>query len=412
MGEAWSANLYRVLRILLGTYLAIHFVHLLPWSAEVFSSRGMMSDARSSPLFGLIPNVLALSDSPAAVAALVGAGAACGILLAIGRSDKLVAMLALYVLACLHARNPLIANPGLPYVGWLLLAHLAIPRVPRGDTHAACEWRMPQPIVVAAWIVLALSYSYSGYTKLLSPSWVSGDTIHYVLENPLARDHFVRELFLAMPQSILRALTWIVMYVELLFAPLALIPRLRAALWTTMLCVQVGFLVLLNFADLTTPMLLFHFFTFDPGWIRGARARTRETIYYDGTCGLCHALVRFTLVEDRSAHFRFAPLQGAAFAAAVSGQVRATLPDTIVVVDESGDLHIKGSAVIHVLRALGGAWGVLGVALSILPGRIVDAGYDTVGRLRQRLYAVPNGLCPVVPTALRERFERVTGPGS
>lgn len=405
MGEAWSANLYRMLRVLLGTYVAVHFMHLMPWSAEVFSNRGMLVDAHASPLFGWLPNVLAVSDSPAAVVTLTLTGAVGGVLLALGRFDRIAAVVVVYVLACLYARNPLIANPGLPYVGWMLLAHLAIPPVPRHDASAAVEWRMPRPIYVAAWIVLALSYSYSGYTKLLSPSWVSGDTVALVLQNPLARDHVLRELLLVTPESVLRGVTWAILYVELLFAPLALIPRLRPLLWTIMLGVQLGFLVLLNFADLTAPMLLFHFLTFDPAWIRSKRGMTRETVYYDGACGLCHRLVRFTLAEDRSGHFRYAPLQGSAYADALPADVRAGMSDSIVVVDGAGRLHVKGRAVVHVLHALGGAWRLPGMLLSVLPKRLVDWGYDSVGSVRHRMFARPAGLCPVVPPALRERFQ-------
>ena len=112
--------------------------------------------------------------------------------------------------------------------------------------------------------VLALSYSYSGYTKLLSPSWVSGDTVAYVLQNPLARDWWLRDLFLSLPSEILTGITWFILVIELLYAPLALIAKLRPWLWNSMLLVQFGFLMLLDFPDLTFGMLVFHLLTFDP----------------------------------------------------------------------------------------------------------------------------------------------------
>ena len=403
MTNHWTAGHYTFFRVLLGAYLFVHFVHLLPWSAELFSNRGMLREAGASPLFHLFPSVLQFSDSPATVIALLVAGACCAVLLIAGRDDKPAALAMWYVLACLYARNPLIANPGLPYLGWMLLAHLF---VPAASLKTIGVWAMPRPIYVAAWVVLALSYSYSGYTKLLSPSWVSGDTIQYVLENPLARDWFLRELFLALPNGALRALTWIVMYVELVFAPLALFRRLRPALWTTMLLVQFGFLFLLNFADLTTPMLLFHLLTFDPAWVKGAAARAPETIYYDGRCGFCHWVVRFVLSEDQTAHFRFAPLQGSSFERAVPPEIRQTLPDSFVVFDNRGTLKLKTDAVIHILHRIGGLWRVLGTVFWILPKPIRDLGYTAIGRIRHRLFSRPDGLCPLVPVALQPRFGR------
>jgi len=73
-----------------------------------------------------------------------------------------------------------------------------------------------------------------------------------------------------------------------------------------MICMHVGLLVLVNFSDLTAGMLILHFFTFDPAWIPSPRAQG-QTIFFDGTCGLCHGFVRFVLREDRSAEpFSFA----------------------------------------------------------------------------------------------------------
>jgi predicted DCC family thiol-disulfide oxidoreductase YuxK len=410
VGSRWTPGQYSLFRVLLGTYLFVHFAHLLPWGAEVFSNEGMLAQGAASPLFHLFPSVLLASDSPAAVAALIVAGSLSGVLLAFGYQDKLAAVVAWYVLACLFSRNPLIANPALPFVGWMLLAHLFIapPRwgsgAAAGRAESSRDWATSRPIFVAAWVILALSYSYSGYTKLLSPSWVSGDTVSYVLQNPLARDYFLRDQLLNLPAGVLRGLTWAIMWVELLFAPLALITRLRPILWAVMLSVQVGFLLLLNFADLTVPMLLFHLLTFDPSWVRSTRVRSSETIYYDGHCGLCHWVVRFVLAEDAAAQFRFSPLQGQSFREAVSASERATLPDSFVVIDERGRLFTKGRAVVHVLGRLGGLWGILGVGLRAAPGIVLDLGYTGIGRIRHRLFRRPPDTCPVVPPTLRSRF--------
>lgn len=409
MTREWTGGQYSVFRALLGAYLFIHFAHLLPWGAEVFSRQGMLARGDASPLFHVFPSVLLLSDAPWVVSALLATGALAALLLAIGLHDRPAAVVAWYVLACLFTRNPLIANPALPFVGWMLLAHVFVPPAPWGSLAAAGRtdpaggWAMPPPIFAAAWVVLALAYSYSGYTKLLSPSWVSGDAVSYVLQNPLARDYFLRDLFTRLPPEALRVLTWVIIGIELAFAPLALVPRLRPLLWTAMAVVQLGFLFLLNFADLTVPMLLIHLMTFDPRWI-AARGRSPETIYYDGQCGLCHRVVRFVLAEDGAAHFRFAPLQGASFAAAVPAARRANLPDSFVLIDETGRLRLKGDAVIHILRGLGGLWSLLSILLRVLPRPLLDAGYDAVGRARHRLFRRPTHACPVVPPAMLPRF--------
>ena len=410
MINGWTANQYRLFRVLLGLYLVIHFAQLLPWAGELFSNAGMLPDQATSPLFGIVPNVLALSDTPQVLLALVAAAVVAGVALAFGYCDKLAALFLWYMLACLFGRNPLIANPALPYVGWMLLAHLFVPSLPRGPlpevaaSDTSANWKMPRPLFAAAWIVLALAYSYSGYTKLLSPSWVTGDAIGYVLQNPLARDYFLRDWFLALPAGALRILTWSVMGIELLFAPLALIGRARPILWGAMFVVQLGFLCLLNFADLTSPMLLFHLLTFDPKWIPAKQSGAQEWIFYDGTCGLCHRVVRFVLAEDRIGSFTFSPLQGETFKRTVREEERKGLPDSFVVADLSGRPLLRSDAVVHIARRLGGLWRVLGAILAVTPKPIRDGGYRLVGAIRHRLFAKPAQFCPVVPTELRIRF--------
>jgi predicted DCC family thiol-disulfide oxidoreductase YuxK len=370
----------------------------------------MLPNGSDSPLFELIPSVLSVSDSPATIAGMLLVGTIAAVFFAIGKHDKPAALLMWYLLACLFGRNPLIANPALPYVGWMLLAHLFIPGAPwaafaaNGRMNATDEWHMPPSIYFAAWVVLGLSYSYSGYTKLLSPSWASGDTVWYVLQNPLARDHFVRELLLWLGQDVVRWITWTILWVELLFAPLVLFKSLRPILWGAMLIVQIGFLVLLNFADLTTPMLLFHLLTFDPAWIKPTASRTTETIYYDGHCGFCHGVVRFVLAEDRGAHFRFGPLQGSSFRNAVQEPLRDAISETFVIIDEQGQVLTKSDAAIHILGRLGGLWTLLGLALRIVPRTLRNFAYDCVGKIRHRLGEQPDAMCPILPAAQRARF--------
>ena len=408
--SAWTGGQYSVFRFLLGAYLFVHFTHLLPWSAEVFSSAGMITDSGDSPLLTLFPNILALADGPVFVGGLILSAAIASILLMLGHRDRMAALWIWFVLACLFGRNPLIANPSLPYVGWMLLAHLFVPPAPygslaaRGKPPGTHDWVMPRWVFLSAWIVLATSYSYSGYTKLLSPSWFDGETIGYVLQNPLARDNFIRDFMLWLPPVFIKLLTWTVLYVELLFLPLALIPRLRVYLWSAMLVIQFGFAFLLNFLDLTFGMLLFHLLTFDPAWIRARRPWRSFTLFYDGQCALCHGVVRFILAEDTRARISFSPLQnggteGLAVVAEKSGG-----RDTIILVDEDGDIRVRSDAVVMILRQLGGVWWIAGWMLWVVPAPLRNLGYDAVGSVRRRIFGEADSLCPVVPAEIRSRF--------
>lgn len=264
-----SLGHYEFFRILFGLYLCLHFLQLLPWGTELFSSAGMVEDAAVSPLLRVFPNVLGLWDNTEFVAFFIGSGALAAVAFATGRHDRWAALWCWYVLACLFGRNPMIQNPSLPYVGWMLLAHLFIPAVRHN------QQSIPETVRQAAWIVMSLAYSYSGYTKLLSTSWRDGSMLGYVLQNPLARDGGLNSWILGQPAELLALLTWGILWLEVLFAPLALSRTLRPWIWGGMLAVQLGFALLLNFADLTCAMLLFHLFTWDPRWLRVGETRTK-----------------------------------------------------------------------------------------------------------------------------------------
>src|SRR3990167_5254838 len=186
MNRSWTGGQYSIFRALLGAYLLVHFAMLLPYGAEVFASGGAVVKGAMSPLFGTLPNPLLLGDGPLAVLGLLCVGCVCAIALGIGWWDRVAAVLCALILGWLFQRNPLIANPSLPLVGWMLVLHAFVPVRPYGSLAGRRQgadpaWRLPSHLHLAVWIMLALCYSHSGWTKLQSPSWVDGNTIRLVL---------------------------------------------------------------------------------------------------------------------------------------------------------------------------------------------------------------------------------------
>jgi len=252
-------------RIALGVYLAVHFLHLLPYAGELFGHRGLLPDPGQNLIPLLIPNPLAssLAWMPSAVILL---GALSGIGLAFGRLRPLFALSGWLVWAWVFGRNNLIINPGIPYVGLLLLVCAILPAgeafVP-GRTRNR-DWRMPALVWWMMWLLLAVGYTFSGYCKLASPSWIDGSALLDVMQNPLARDGLPRDLFLSLPTAVQRLATWGALGLELAFLPLALIPRTRRFVWAAMLLMHLGIMTMIHFADLSLGMVLIHLFTLPP----------------------------------------------------------------------------------------------------------------------------------------------------
>jgi len=116
-----------------------------------------------------------------------------------------------------------------------------------------------------------------------------------------------------------------------------------------------------------------------------------DLIRYDGQCGLCHAWVRFLLARDAAGTlFRFSPIPGSS--------------STIIVETPDGRRLERSEAVLYLLSRLGGTWRLIGAAARLAPKPLRDWTYDRVAAVRYRLARRPDGVCPVVPADLRDRF--------
>jgi predicted DCC family thiol-disulfide oxidoreductase YuxK len=135
-------------------------------------------------------------------------------------------------------------------------------------------------------------------------------------------------------------------------------------------------------------------------------AQAAEYLFYDGHCGLCHRAVKFVLRHDLGGRaFRFAPLQGSTFLTRVAVERRVGLPDSVVVLTRDGELLVRSASFLHVLRRLGGGWGVVAAILSVVPRGMRDFVYDFIARIRYRVFGEREDLCPIVPVELRARFD-------
>ena len=124
-------------------------------------------------------------------------------------------------------------------------------------------------------------------------------------------------------------------------------------------------------------------------------------LFYDGTCGLCARSVQWSLRHDARGVLRFAPLQGATYAALADsdkpGQV-----ETMVLRDGDG-MHLRSDAVLRLLRHIGGFWSVLGSVGRACPRPVRDALYRYVAAHRIAWFGTADQ-CALPEPAERERF--------
>jgi predicted DCC family thiol-disulfide oxidoreductase YuxK len=386
----WTGGQYSLSRALTGVGLSA--------AALVLAIRETVPGARV-PMIGVTPAALV-----AALAALVWAA---------GIGDRIAAVMLLATGTGIVLVGPFPSGRAAILLAAILAAHLLIPPAPygsiaaRGRPDPAGGWRMPRIVWLGLWLALAAAYAQRSMARLGKPEWTGGSALARALGGDAGRYLLVREHLWVLPPELLQAVTWGVLAAGIAFVPALFFPRLRAWAWIVLGTVQIGRLALLHTAGDAAALLAVHLFTFDPGWVPGRRAAggAPETLFYDGTCGLCHRAVRFVVAEDPGGRaFRFAPLQGGLYHAAIDDAARAALPDSLIVLTADGRVLTRSRAVRHLLIRLGGLWGVLARLAVVIPAPLGDAAYDVVAGLRHRLFARPPEACPILPRRLRSRF--------
>ena len=419
--KAISPYQFAVFRIVFGVYLTVHFAQLYPYAGELFSADGVIGDARLNPLYGLFPNPLNVWDDPFSARLFVACATVLSLAFAAGIFRRCTAILLWFAWACLFNRNNLIANPGIPYVGLLLVLCALLPPGDRLSLRSIFQrdrdnlqipWRFPGLIYWAAWILLAAGYTFSGITKLSSPSWVNGEAMGLLLENPLAREGVFLQVARLLPAQMLKLMTWGALGLEVVFLFASLSRLARLWLWTAMICMHLGIVLVIDFADLTLGMLMCHLFVLDPEWFPvSAKLRAkRNIVFFDEVCLMCNATVRFLSSEDYWRTLHFAPLQGETYARTrrVGESDYGDETASIVFVESLNTrdqrTHTHSSAVARILCTIRGFWWLPGIAVSMVPRSLRDFIYRVLAEHRYQWFGKTEGVCELPTERQRERL--------
>lgn len=201
--------------------------------------------------------------------------------------------------------------------------------------------------------------------------------------------------------------------------------RVRPAAWSVLVLWHVARVFAFGAPAGEASRLLVILFAAEPGWWSGRSLRSRAAegparatdpiparLFYDGDCGFCHRSVRFILSEELATpaplRLRFAPLGSITFGERMARHPEldpTALPDSIVLELEDGTILTRSAAALEIASRLGGFWRLVAVIAGVLPGSLLDAGYDAIARVRKKLFAQPKDACPILPRDLRTRFD-------
>jgi predicted DCC family thiol-disulfide oxidoreductase YuxK len=132
-------------------------------------------------------------------------------------------------------------------------------------------------------------------------------------------------------------------------------------------------------------------------------------LLYDGECGVCNLSVQWILAHEKTArpgevYLRFAALQSELAMALKSEAGLDHEIDSLIWAEKDGSgvaVHIYSSAVVQVLRTVGGSYSLLAALLWLIPKPLRDLGYRLFASVRKQ---VVSEQCLVPSPANRKRF--------
>ncbi len=125
-------------------------------------------------------------------------------------------------------------------------------------------------------------------------------------------------------------------------------------------------------------------------------------VFFDSHCLLCNASVQYILRHEVRHELRFAPINGSTWKA-ITGRMDSSLPPDSIVVYDNGTIFEYSSAVVRILRSMGGGWTVVGRCASIFPRFFLDFFYTIIARNRYRWFGTTDS-CMMPTPELKARY--------
>lgn len=287
----YSRTQFALFRIIFGTYLFVHFYDLLNVSVELFSSEGVIPDSTKLPTFNKYMWIFN-NDDPSSIKLLIKILITSSLFFTFGYLRRIASAILYCGWVFLLNRNPLISNPSLGYIGWLLLACVLIPTGDRlGFLMTEVErkqeleknprrWELSNICYYGMWAILGVSYTASGIHKLQCESWRDGTALYWVLTGPLVRNVWIIE-YIVKNHLIIKLLSWSSLFLEISWMFFGMFYHTRKTFWILTMGFHLGILFTINFTDLTLGMLIPHIFTFDASWFTITKNIVKKYDWYD-----------------------------------------------------------------------------------------------------------------------------------
>ena len=113
--------------------------------------------------------------------------------------------------------------------------------------------------------------------------------------------------------------------------------------------------------------------------------KTKNSLYYDGTCNLCNTWMQIIKQADHKQSILFIPIQSEKGIATLGKIEKSDEKFDSIIYEKAGVYYTHSDAAIHCLSDLGGLWKTLKL-LRWIPKRFRDFIYKTIAKNRYMLF--------------------------
>ena len=128
----------------------------------------------------------------------------------------------------------------------------------------------------------------------------------------------------------------------------------------------------------------------------------KSIVLFDGVCNLCNSSINFIIKHDKKEQFLFASLQSDVAKEILLQFTSKKINFDSIVLIEQEEFYEKSTAVLRILKHLGGRYKLLYCSV-IIPKFIRDKLYDYIAKNRYKWYGKREN-CMIPAAELKKRF--------
>jgi len=110
-------------------------------------------------------------------------------------------------------------------------------------------------------------------------------------------------------------------------------------------------------------------------------------ILFDGICNLCCGWIQFLIRHDKKKKFRFASIQSEIGQELLKSFALNNNSIKTIVYIQRNEIFTESSAILEILRELGGNWAMTGV-LKLIPRPLRDGFYRFISKKRYKIFGM------------------------